>query len=185
MRTSFFLAFLFLSQVAFAQREIRLEVISQAQLFGKGIKVRKVDETSTLPMCRIDVDISMKEGTGTYRLCELVVLDCPVYPETLRGIEYHLKEKAVRTETTEETQKSFTLFGKEEKRAYIAVMVLRETGDFDRYLLPASEMKNEKDEANQPPLQTPTSGTPAASASAKATADRGVPVAPPPGIAGR
>jgi TonB family protein len=42
-----------------------------------------------------------------------------------------------------------------------------------------------KKEANQPPLRMPVSGTPAASASAKATADRGAPVAPPPGIAGR
>jgi len=38
---------------------------------------------------------------------------------------------------------------------------------------------------NQPPLRTPGSGTPAASASAKATADKGAPVAPPSGAAGR
>ena len=38
--------------------------------------------------------------------------------------------------------------------------------------------------ANQPPLQTPTSSTPAASASAKATADKGAPVAPARGAAG-
>ena len=38
---------------------------------------------------------------------------------------------------------------------------------------------------NQPPLQTPVSGTPAASASAEPTADKGAPVAPPPGAAGR
>jgi len=38
---------------------------------------------------------------------------------------------------------------------------------------------------NQPPLQTPVSGTPAASASAEPTADKGAPVAPPPSIAGR
>jgi hypothetical protein len=38
--------------------------------------------------------------------------------------------------------------------------------------------------ANQPPLRMPVSVTPTASASAKATADRGAPVAPPPGIAG-
>jgi class 3 adenylate cyclase len=41
-----------------------------------------------------------------------------------------------------------------------------------------------KSPPNQQP-RTPTSGTPAASASAKATADRDAPVAPPPGIAGR
>jgi hypothetical protein len=38
---------------------------------------------------------------------------------------------------------------------------------------------------NQPPLRMPVSSTPAASASAEPTADRGAPVAPPPGIAGR
>jgi hypothetical protein len=42
-----------------------------------------------------------------------------------------------------------------------------------------------KNRANQPPLRMPVSGTPAASASAEPTADRGAPVAPPPGIAGR
>jgi hypothetical protein len=40
-------------------------------------------------------------------------------------------------------------------------------------------------EPNKPPLRMPVSGTPAASASAEATADRGAPVAPPPGAAGR
>jgi hypothetical protein len=47
------------------------------------------------------------------------------------------------------------------------------------------EPRKQVKRANQPPLQTPTSGTPAASASAKATADKGAPVAPPPGAAGR
>jgi len=41
------------------------------------------------------------------------------------------------------------------------------------------------DEANKPPPQTPTSGAPATSAFARPTADRGAPVAPPPGAAGR
>jgi len=44
---------------------------------------------------------------------------------------------------------------------------------------------HQKDSPNQPPLRMPVSGTPAASASAKATADRGAAVAPPPGGAGR
>jgi hypothetical protein len=42
------------------------------------------------------------------------------------------------------------------------------------------------EEANQqPPLQTPASGTLAAASSAEATEVRGAPGAPPPGIAGR
>ena len=46
------------------------------------------------------------------------------------------------------------------------------------------EPRKQVKRANQPP-RTPVSGTPAASASAKATADKGAPVAPPPGAAGR
>jgi hypothetical protein len=45
-------------------------------------------------------------------------------------------------------------------------------------------MSRESNPANQA-LQTPGSGTPAASASAEPTAYRDAPVAPPPGIAGR
>jgi len=53
------------------------------------------------------------------------------------------------------------------------------------HLTPEESIKLMKEESPNPPLQTPTSGTPAASASAEATADRGAPVAPPPGAAGR
>ena len=42
-----------------------------------------------------------------------------------------------------------------------------------------------KQKPNPPPVQTPTSGTPAAASSAEATEVRGAPVAPPSGAAGR
>jgi hypothetical protein len=45
--------------------------------------------------------------------------------------------------------------------------------------------KQKPSQPNKPPPRMPVSGTPAASASAKATADRGAPVAPPPGASGR
>ena len=47
------------------------------------------------------------------------------------------------------------------------------------------KIRNEKSAVTQPSLRTPASGTPAASASAEATADRDAPVAPPSGAGGR
>ena len=73
--------------------------------------------------------------------------------------------------------------GNIERQAYFRVPYLRDMKDEVARI--HFTITWQKRQPNQPPLRMPVSGTPAASASAKATADRDAPVAPPPGIAGR
>ncbi len=165
MRKLFLLGLLLQFQTAFAGVEMKPVVITQGELAEKGIKVRKTPEESPLPAWRIEVEIDTKLENGTYKSCELVILDRPVYSETLREIEHYLRDKAVRTESSKETKMSFTIFAKEAGRAYVAIVVRTGVDRYCRYLLAASELMEEIDGANHLPEATPGQRPPTAPSS--------------------
>ena len=119
MRTIATLAFLFFATRAFGGIWIETVVVSTADLRAKGIDATKHKETGVISSVSIAVSIGQLPDKDHYQQTRLVVLNQPISIESLRDLDSGYDRPARRQESTKRSA-SFTVFGKEDERAYLA-----------------------------------------------------------------
>ncbi len=120
---------------------------SQVEMAKKGIRIHKTSQDAPVPVCTIEIDVAPNPGEGTFTQSILIVAAGPVASHSLGDLDLHYESKATRTERTKKPKISFSVFGKEIKHAYVAIELLvghDKMAIYHRYLLPVSEMQDEK-----------------------------------------
>lgn len=147
MKRLLILVCLFSPGLLFAGIVVKPVPISQQEMEKKGIRIQKRTEDSPVPVSVIEIEVALPPEEGSFEQSILIVASAPVTSDSLRSLDSYYESHAVRTERTKERKVSFSVFGKEAKAAYIAVVVLvgfDKMAIYHRYLLPVSEMQDEK-----------------------------------------
>lgn len=147
MKRLLILVCLFSPGLLFAGIVVKPVPISQQEMEKKGIRIQKRTEDSPVPVSVIEIEVALPPEEGSFEQSILIVASAPVTSDSLRSLDSYYESHAVRTERTKERKVLFSVFGKEAKAAYIAVVVLvgfDKMAIYHRYLLPVSEMQDEK-----------------------------------------
>lgn len=138
---------LLLSKVLFAGIVVKSIPTTQGEMARKGIVIRKTSQVAPIPASTIEIEVTLNPGDGSFQQSILIVATDPVSSRSLKDLDLSYEEKATRTERSQKQKPTFSVIGKERERAYVAIEVLvgfDQMAIYHRYLLPVSEMQDEK-----------------------------------------
>ncbi|PTY01722.1 hypothetical protein DB347_25385 [Opitutaceae bacterium EW11] len=99
-------------------------VVSAKDLEGKGVVVRRESHGKPFRTTDVTVKVGIKKDEGTFEQCVFVLASEDVSVRSLADLDRSLEATATRVERTKLHEASYTLFGSQVSRSYLAIEVL-------------------------------------------------------------